>query len=132
MGKRSKSARKSVSSSNRYKITLTLKFSIEKDDFDLTTARFNHHLRTHLNQSALKELTNGEKVYNIKFSPNAKVYFEVNKNKIGNTKKDVERHIKTTSLADSAWETRRTNFWKIVDDDEEAVLVKIKDVKVAE
>lgn len=129
MGKRSKSARKSVSSSNRYKITLTLKFSIEKDDFNLTTAQFNNHLRTHLNQSALKELTNGEKVYNIKFSPNAKVYFEVNKN---NTKKDVERHIKTTSLADSAWETRRTNFWKIVDDDEEAVLVKIKDVKVVE
>jgi hypothetical protein len=123
-----KSPKKSRKKSNRYyhvKVTLKLK---PQTELNLTDKEFYRHLLKYMDPEIIKETIDDFPLYNIRLL-NKTLYFDILKEE-GN-KNEIKTQIKYTSLADGPWESSVTNFWVILNDDnEELFLVDIDKVTV--
>ena len=124
---KSKKSKKSPKTTNLYyhvKVELKL---MPQTELDLTAKEFYGHLLRYIDPDNIKLVFLDYNIRNIRLL-NKTLYFDVLKE--GNTKKEIQRRIKMTSLADGAWETLGTDFWKIVRGDQELFLVDINKVDV--
>ena len=120
-----KSLKKLTKSNLYYHVKVKLKL-MPQTELDLTDKEFYEHLSRHIGDFNTEDIVYFP-IYNIRLL-NKTLYFDVLKE--GNTKKEIQRRIKMTSLADGAWETLGTDFWKIVRGDQELFLVDINKVDV--
>jgi hypothetical protein len=101
---------------------------------NLTDKEFCQHLSEYIDDFNIEEIVYFP-VYNIGLL-NKTLYFDILKEEYEqysyeeDKKKEIKRRIKMASLADGAWESPDTNFWKIVKDGEELFLVGIDKVTV--
>ena len=101
----------------------------------LTDKEFHRHLSKHLNDLNMEEIVYFCPVYHLRLL-NKTLHFDILKEEYEKSsyeedkKEEIKRRIKMTSLADGAWESIDTNFWKIVKDGQELFLVGIDKVSV--
>jgi hypothetical protein len=126
---------KSKSKSNLYyhiKVKLNL---ISQTGLTLTDKEFHRHLSKHLNDLNMEEIVYFCPVYHLRLL-NKTLHFDIVKEEYEkcsydeDKKEEIKRRIKMSSLADEAWESSDTNFWKIVKDEQELFLVGIDKVSV--